>query len=93
MVREMEDQKDAVNDAIEELGDRTDVLLIQKEEKKNRDGASALVGAQVDSNKPAWIFKNRVHMQPAMLVKEVRPAELRAWEVNFENWMSCSFLI
>ena len=25
-----------------------------------------------------------------MLVKEVRAAELRAWEVKFDNWMRCS---
>ena len=31
-----------------------------------------------------------VHMQPSMLVKEVRPAELRAWEVKFDNWLKCS---
>ena len=52
LVREMDDQKDAVNNAIEELGDRTEVLMIQKEEKEDRDGASALVGFQVAS-KPA----------------------------------------
>ena len=41
LVREIDDQKDAVNDAIEELDDRTEVLLIQKEEKKDSASASA----------------------------------------------------
>ena len=90
LVRELDNQKDAVNNAIEELGDRTDKLLIQQEEKKVSEGARALGGAQVASKKPVWNFKNMVHMQPAMLVKEVRPAEVQSWEIKFDSWMSCS---
>ena len=34
LVRELDNQKDAVNDDIEEMGDRTETLLIQKEERR-----------------------------------------------------------
>ena len=30
------------------------------------------------------------HMEPPLLLKEVRPAELRSWEVKFDSWLSCS---
>ena len=89
LVRELEDQKDAVSEAIEELGDRTENLLIQQEENMVVEGTDASRGVQAASKK-SWTFKNMTHIQPAMLVKEVRPAELHAWEEKFDSWMSHS---
>ena len=31
------------------------------------------------------------NMEHTLLLKEVRPAELRSWEVKFDSWLSCSF--
>ena len=33
------------------------------------------------------------HMEPPLLLKEVRPAELRSWEVKFYLWISSDFYV
>ena len=42
------------------------------------------------AGKPVYSFKSMVHMQPPMILREVSPSELRAWEVKFDNWLKCS---
>ena len=75
MSRELEEQREAVSEAIEELGDRTEPLLAQLEERKVVEGAGLTRGEPVVSKK-SYTFKNMTHMEPPLLLKEVRPAEL-----------------
>ena len=85
LVKELEEQREA----IEELGERTEPLLAQVEERKVVEGAS-LTGGEPIVSKKSYTFKNMTHMEHPLLLKEVRPAELRSWEVKFDSCLSCS---
>ena len=89
LLEEADSQKDMINDIIEQLSERSEDLLLHREEKKESSGPSIPGGEQVVS-KPAYTFKSMTHMTPPVLHREVRPSELRAWESKFDTWMSCS---
>ena len=88
LARELLEQREAVNEVVEELGERTEPLLVHVEERKV-EGAYAS-GVETRASKSSYSFKNMTHMEPPLLLKEVRPAELRSWEVKFDSWLSCS---
>ena len=87
VARELEEQKEAVNVAVEEQGERTEILLVHGEERKREVASASEVEVKA---KPAYSFKNMTHMEPPLLLKEVRPAELRSWEMKFDSWLKCS---
>ena len=75
LVSEMEEQKEAVKDTIE--GDITEPLLALVEERMVVGGAGS-TGGEGLATKQSYTFKNMSHMEPPLLLKEVRPAELRS---------------
>ena len=86
-MEEQESQRDSVTEAIETLGERSEQLLMQSERK----GEVATVthsGGEARS-KPPFTFKSMEHMRPSTLVNEIRPSELRAWELKYEKWFHC----
>ena len=89
LVVEMANQKDAVDDVIEVLGDRTECWLNLVEERKVTVGEGSS-GGEGSTPRLSYTFKNITHMEPLLLMKEMRPSELRSWELKFNSWLSCS---